>query len=122
MAKILIIEDNALSMKFEVFLLESAGHTVLAAIDAEAGLTLAHDEQPDLILMDFQLPGMDGFEATSRLKRCAATSAIPLLALTALALKGDEARVLAAGCDGYISKPLRYRAFLATVEAHLART
>ncbi|HET6331582.1 MAG TPA: response regulator [Polyangiales bacterium] len=122
MARILIIEDNPLSMKFEVFLLESAGHTVLAAIDAEAGLVLARDERPDLILMDIQLPGMDGFEATSRLKQSADTSAIPVLALTALAVKGDEARLLAAGCDGYISKPLRYQVFLATIEAHLART
>ena len=79
------------------FLLQSAGHTVLSATDAEAGLTLARDEQPDLILMDIQLPGMDGLEATALLKRDDATRAIPVIALTALAMKGDEERIRAAG-------------------------
>ena len=69
MAKILIVEDNPANMTLAVFLLQSAGHTVLSATDAEAGLTLARDEQPDLILMDIQLPGMDGLEATALLKR-----------------------------------------------------
>ena len=109
MAKVLIVEDNPANMTLAVFLLESAGHTVLSATDAEAGLTLARDEQPDLILMDIQLPGMDGLEATALLKRDDATRAIPVIALTALAMKGDEERIRAAGCDGYIAKPLRYR-------------
>jgi two-component system cell cycle response regulator DivK len=120
MAKVLIIEDNAANMSLAVFLLESAGHTVLSATDAEAGLTLARAEQPDLILMDIQLPGMDGLEATAVLKRNAATSAIPVIALTALAMKGDEKRIRAAGCDGYIAKPLAYRDFLAVISAQLA--
>ena len=101
------------------FLLESAGHTVLGAIDAEAGLTLARAEQPNLILMDIQLPGMDGLEATAILKRDNATRAIPVIALTALAMKGDEERIRAAGCDGYIAKPLAYRDFLAVIAAQL---
>ena len=122
MAKVLIVEDNAANMTLAVFLLQSAGHTVLSATDAEAGLTLARDEQPDLILMDIQLPGMDGLEATVLLKRDEATRAIPVIALTALAMKGDEERIRAAGCDGYIAKPMRYRAFLATIAAQLART
>ena len=88
---------------------------MLSATDAEAGLTLARDEQPDLILMDIQLPGMDGLEATALLKRDEATRAIPVIALTALAMKGDEERIRAAGCDGYIAKPMRYQEFLATV-------
>ena len=113
MAKVLIVEDNAANMSLAVFLLQSAGHTVLTATDAEAGLTLARDEQPNLILMDIQLPGMDGLEATVLLKRDEATSAIPVIALTALAMKGDEERIRAAGCDGYIAKPLAYRDFLA---------
>jgi two-component system cell cycle response regulator DivK len=119
MAKVLIVEDNPANMALAVFLLESAGHTVLSATDAEAGLTLARDEQPNLILMDIQLPGMDGLEATALLKRDDATRAIPVIALTALAMKGDEERIRAAGCDGYIAKPLAYRDFLAAVAAQL---
>jgi two-component system, cell cycle response regulator DivK len=122
MATILVVEDNPANMKLAMTLLRSAGHTVLSATDAEAGLMLARAEQPSLILMDIQLPGMDGIEATMRLKRDSATSAIPVIALTALAMKGDEERIRAAGCDGYIAKPMRYQAFLATVAAHLART
>jgi two-component system cell cycle response regulator DivK len=122
MAKILVVEDNADNMKLAVFLLESAGHTVLSATDAEAGLTLARAERPNLILMDIQLPGMDGLEAAALLKRDNATRAIPVIALTALAMKGDEQRILEAGCDGYIAKPLRYREFLAAVAAQLAAT
>jgi two-component system, cell cycle response regulator DivK len=121
MATILIIEDNAANMTLAVFLLESAGHTVLSATDAEAGLTLARGGQPQLILMDIQLPGMDGLAATMLLKSDEATRAIPVIALTALAMKGDEERIRAAGCDGYIAKPMRYREFLAAVASQLAR-
>jgi two-component system, cell cycle response regulator DivK len=119
MATVLIVEDNAANMKLSKFLLESAGHTVVGATDAETGLTLARDEQPNLILMDIQLPGMDGLEATALLKADDATRGIPVIALTALAMKGDEERIRAAGCDGYIAKPLAYREFLATISAHL---
>ena len=119
MARVLIVEDNPTNMTLAVFLLQSAGHTVLRATDAEAGLTLARAEQPNLILMDIQLPGMDGLEATMTLKHDAATRAIPVIALTALAMKGDEERIRAAGCDGYIAKPMRYQEFLATVAAQL---
>jgi two-component system cell cycle response regulator DivK len=122
MAKVLIVEDNPGNMTLVVFLLQSAGHAVLSATNAEAGLTLARDEKPNLILMDIQLPGMDGLEATGLLKRDEATRAIPVIALTALAMKGDEERIRAAGCDGYVAKPIRYREFLATVAAQLART
>ena len=121
MAKVLIIEDNATNMTLAVFLLQSAGHAVISAIDAEAGLTLARDELPDLILMDIQLPGMDGLQATALLKKDETTRAIPVIALTALAMKGDEERIRAAGCDGYIAKPMRYQEFLATIAAHLAK-
>jgi two-component system cell cycle response regulator DivK len=119
MAKILVVEDNPANMRLAILLLQSAGHTVLSATNAEAGLTLARDEQPNLILMDIQLPGMDGLEATALLKRDSATSAIPVVALTALAMKGDEERIRAAGCDGYIAKPLAYRDFLAVISAQL---
>jgi two-component system cell cycle response regulator DivK len=122
MATILVVEDNRANMKLALTLLQSAGHRVLSATDAEAGLLLARAEHPGLILMDIQLPGMDGLEATMELKRDAATSSIPVIALTALAMKGDEERMRAAGCDGYIAKPIRYQDFLATIAAHLAAT
>src|ERR1700719_2887869 len=114
MATILVIEDNPTNMTLAVFLLQSVGHAVLSATDAEAGLTLARQEQPDLILMDIQLPGMDGLAATLLLKGDDATRRIPVIALTALAMKGDEERIRAAGCDGYIAKPTRYEEFLVT--------
>ena len=119
MATVLVVEDNADNMLLTVMLLESVGHTVLSAVDAEAGLTLARNGRPDLILMDVQLPGMDGLAATALLKADVATRAIPVVALTALAMKGDEARIRAAGCDGYIAKPMRIQEFLAAVAAHL---
>jgi len=121
MAKLLVVEDNPTNMKLAVLLLETAGHAVITATDAEAGIVLARREHPHLILMDIQLPGMDGLEATALLKRDEATRGIPVIALTALAMNGDEARIRAAGCDGYIAKPLRYRDFLATVATHLSR-
>ena len=121
MATVLVVEDNPANMTLVIFLLESVGHAVINARDAEAGLTLAREEQPDLILMDIQLPGMDGLEATALLKRDETTRAIPVIALTALAMKGDEERIRAAGCDGYIAKPLAYRDFLAAMAAQLAQ-
>jgi two-component system cell cycle response regulator DivK len=121
MGKVLVVEDNPANMTLATFLLKSAGHTVLGATDAEHGLTLARNEQPDLILMDIQLPGMDGLEATALLKSDEATRAIPVIALTALAMKGDEERIRAAGCDGYIAKPLAYKEFLATISSQLSK-
>ncbi len=121
MATVLVVEDNPANMTLAVFLLQSAGHTVISATDAEAGLTLAREARPNLILMDIQLPRMDGLQATALLKSDDATRAIPVIALTALAMKGDEERIRAAGCDGYIAKPMRYRDFVAAVAAQLAR-
>jgi two-component system cell cycle response regulator DivK len=119
MATVLIVEDNPANLTLATFLLQSAGHTVLSARDAETGVALARVEQPDLVLVDIQLPGMDGLEATALLKSDQATRAIPVIALTALAMKGDEERIRAAGCDGYIAKPLAYKEFLATIATHL---
>ncbi len=120
MSTILLIEDNATNMTLAVILLESVGHTVLKAADAEIGLVIAREKQPDLILMDVQLPGMDGLQATGVLKSAEETRAIPVIALTALAMSGDEERIRAAGCDGYIAKPFRYKEFLATIAEQLA--
>jgi two-component system cell cycle response regulator DivK len=120
MATILLVEDNETNMKLSLFLLESADHTVFTATNAETGLALARERHPDLILMDIQLPGMDGLQATVLLKADAATRDIPVIALTALAMKGDEERIRAAGCDGYIAKPLDYKQFLAMIKAQLS--
>jgi two-component system, cell cycle response regulator DivK len=119
MARILVIEDNTSNMALATFILESGGHTVLEAADAEAGLSRARAEQPDLILMDIQLPGMDGLQATALLKKDGATRAIPVVALTALAMKGDKERILEAGCDGYIAKPMAYQVLLDAVARFL---
>ncbi|HEY3133517.1 MAG TPA: response regulator [Gemmatimonadaceae bacterium] len=121
MAKVLVVEDNPANLTLATFLLESAGHSVLTARDGETGVALAAAEQPDLILMDIQLPGMDGLRATALLKGAAATHDIPVIALTALAMKGDEARIREAGCDGYIAKPLSYKDFLATISTQLEK-
>ena len=109
MAKVLVVEDNPANMKLTSLLLRGAGHVVLSAVDAETGLRLAHDEQPDLILMDIQLPDMDGLAATAILKQDPGTEAIPIIALSALAMQADKERSQAAGCDAYIVKPLRYK-------------
>jgi two-component system cell cycle response regulator DivK len=126
MAKILVVEDNPANMKLTSLLLRSAGHSVLSAVDAETGLRLARGEQPDLILMDIQLPGMDGLTATTILKQDPATASIPVVALSALAMKADVERSQTAGCDAYIAKPLRYRGLYAVLErlleAHPAGT
>jgi CheY-like chemotaxis protein len=105
--KILIVEDNAINMKLATLLVRAAGHIAIEAIDAESGLLLAHSELPDLILMDVQLPGMDGFEATTMLKNDPITASIPVIALTAMATTRDEDRARNAGCDAFITKPLQ---------------
>ena len=119
MAKILVIEDSPINMKLTCFLLQKFGHTVLDAVDAELGLARARKEQPDLILMDIQLPGMDGLTATALLKQDSTTAAIPIIALTALAMKIDHEKSLTAGCDAYIAKPLRYKELNAMINNFL---
>ena len=121
MARILIVEDNAANMKLASLLLLNAGHTALCAVDAETGLTLARAERPDLILMDIQLPGMDGLAATALLKQDPATAAIPIIALTAMAMKEDREKTRAAGCDAYIAKPLRYQELYAAIDGLLVK-
>jgi two-component system cell cycle response regulator DivK len=117
MPRILIIEDNPANMKLTTLLLTNAGHSVLRAVDAESGIMLARTETPDLILIDIQLPGMDGLAATALLKQDSLTAAIPVVALTAMAMKDDQEKSVIAGCDGYIAKPLRYKELYATIDA-----
>jgi two-component system cell cycle response regulator DivK len=122
MPRILVVEDNPANMKLATLLLRNAGHTPLCAVDAETGLTLARAEQPDLILMDIQLPGMDGLAATALLKADPVTASIPIIALTAMAMKEDREKTAAAGCDAYIAKPLRYQELYAAIDALLLAT
>jgi CheY-like chemotaxis protein len=109
--RILIVEDNAMNMELAVDLLQAAGYVVLSATEAEQGIEVARATKPDLILMDISLPGMDGLVATQRLKSDPATREIPVVALTAHAMKGDEEKALAAGCAGYLTKPIDTRTF-----------
>ena len=110
-AKILIIEDNPVNMELATDLLEMAGYITFQAEDAEKGIRMAGETLPDLILMDIQLPGMDGLTATTILKGNAATCHLRIVALTAHAMKGDEERALSLGCLGYITKPINTRSF-----------
>ncbi|MBI2305890.1 MAG: response regulator [Rhodocyclales bacterium] len=121
MARILIIDDSPTGMMLAVFVLEKAGHATLQAERAAQGIEIARREQPDLILMDIQLPDMDGIEATRILKADPATRDIPVIALSAYAMKGDEEKILIAGAAGYITKPIRYKDFQAQVAAATAR-
>lgn len=103
---ILVVEDNATNRFFAEAVLRAAGYVVQCAGDAERGIAMAQSEQPALILMDVSLPGLDGLTATTRLRGDPATGHIPVIALTAHAMQGDEERALAAGCVAYVSKPV----------------
>jgi two-component system, cell cycle response regulator DivK len=119
-ARLLIVEDNPANMKLAILLLGNAGHEVLSAVDAEIGIGLAREAQPQLILMDVQLPGMDGLTATALLKSDPATAHIPIIALTAMAMKDDEEKCKKAGCDAYIAKPLRHAELYSTIDRLLS--
>ena len=113
--RVLVVDDHSMSLELVTALLEQEGNQVLAATSGEVGLRLAAAEAPDLILMDLQLPGMTGYEAIRRLKADPATAAIPVLALTGSAMRGDDLKVREAGADGYLTKPLDARAFRETL-------
>lgn len=120
MARILIIEDNPANIELMSFLLGAYGHTPLSAADGPRGVAAARSERPDLIACDVNLPGMDGFAVLAALKTEPSLSGVPILAVTALAMAGDREKVLAAGFDGYISKPIEPESFVAELEAFLA--
>ena len=111
MTVVLIVEDNPRNLKLVRDLLEHSGYRTLEATTAEDGLALARARRPDLVLMDVQLPGMDGVQALARLRADPATNGIPVVAVTAFAMKDDRARFAAAGFDGYLEKPISVRAF-----------
>jgi two-component system cell cycle response regulator DivK len=117
--KILIIEDEPTNMKLVSFLLSHSGYEVLAADHAELGITFAREKQPNLILLDIQMPGMNGLTAVRLLKDDPLTRHIPVVAMTAFAMPGDEERFLDAGCDGYIAKPIRYKKLWKTIDSFL---
>jgi two-component system cell cycle response regulator len=114
-ATILVIDDNPVNLKLASEVLLAEGYRVVRADDAEQALTLLAHQMPDVILTDIALPGMDGLELTRTLKSDARYRHLPVIALTASAMKGDEARVLAAGCDAYIAKPLDTRQLSASI-------
>ena len=120
-AVVLVVEDNARNLKLVRDVLAHAGFEVLEAGDAETGLELARARVPDLVLMDVHLPGIDGVEALARLRADATTAAIPVVALTAYAMKEDRERFEAAGFDGYLEKPISVRELPGQVEAVLRR-
>lgn len=117
--RILVVDDNPTNLKLVMCVLELEGYRVDQAIDAEQALAFLHDIVPDLIFMDISLPGMDGLTLTRKLKDQERFKHIPIVALTAFAMKGDEERAREAGCDGYIAKPIDTRAFPAQVAGYL---
>jgi two-component system, cell cycle response regulator len=119
MARMLVIEDNPANLELMGYLLKAFGHTPLLASDGEQGLAIARSEVPDLIVCDVQLPQMDGYAIARQLKEWPETRAIPVIAVTALAMVGDRDRIIAHGFDGYISKPIVPQTFVAQVENFL---
>jgi two-component system cell cycle response regulator DivK len=117
--RILIVEDQEDNRVIMRDVLSTAGYDLIEALNGEDGVKLAQSERPDLILMDIQLPLMDGYEATRRIKGFADLKSIPIIAVTSYALSGDEAKARAAGCDGYVAKPFSPRELLATVREYL---
>ena len=118
--RILVVEDTVNNRRILNDLLTNAGFEVVEAFDGEKGVAMAAEYRPDLILMDIQLPLVDGYEATRRIKANPELQAIPIIAVTSYALSGDEAKAIAAGCDGYFAKPFSPRVILAKIREFLS--
>jgi CheY-like chemotaxis protein len=118
-SRIIIADDNDTNLVFMTFLLEALGHTALSASSGEAALELSCSERPDLVLLDLHMPGMDGFETLRAIRRQPALQDLPVIAVTALAMVGDRETALAAGFDGYISKPVQPRQFASQINPFL---
>ncbi len=116
---ILVVEDNAQNLELVEYLLEEAGLEVRQAMDAQAARKVMSEEVPDLILMDMQLPGTDGLTLVAEIRQREALRHVPIIALTAHAMRGDKERFLAGGCDGYISKPIQVASFVSEVRSFL---
>lgn len=119
--RILLIEDNPVNRRLAQFLLKSQGYEVWEVTNATEAFAALKERRPDLILMDIQLPGMDGLDATRHLKADPATRDIPVLAVTSYAMKGDEAKAFEAGCSGYVTKPIDKTLFLEAVAKALGK-
>jgi len=119
--KILVIEDNEQNIYLVTFILEKHGYEVIQARDGRAGIELAKQTDPDLILLDIQLPVMDGYAVAQELKSNPALSGVPIVAVTSYAMVGDREQILASGCTGYIEKPINPETFMADVEQHLPK-
>jgi CheY-like chemotaxis protein len=119
--RILVVEDNDMNMQLVEYLLEEGGYTIVKATSGEEALSILDDGTPDLILMDIHLPGLDGLSVVRRIKGDPRTYGVPVLALTAHAMRGDRDRFLEAGCDGYISKPIDVKTFLASIEKYVKK-
>ena len=119
MKRILVVEDNETNMYLIRFILEKSGYEVIEAKDGASGVELAIKEKPDLIIMDLQLPDIDGLEATKRIRASKADGKIPIIALTSYAMASDREKALAVGCTGYISKPINPETFMAEIEKYL---
>ena len=119
MKRMLVIEDNETNMYLIRFMLEKSGYEVIEAREGAVGVELAIKEKPDLIIMDVQLPDIDGLEATKRIRASEADTEIPIVALTSYAMAGDRERALAAGCTGYIEKPINPETFISEIEKYL---
>ncbi len=117
--RVLVVEDQEDNRRILRDLLTSGGYEVLEAVTGEEGVALAEAQRPDLILMDIQLPGLDGYEATRRIKANPTLRQIPIIAVTSYALSGDDAKALEAGCDAYITKPFSPRELLAKIRQYL---
>jgi two-component system, cell cycle response regulator DivK len=117
--RILVVEDTEDNRQIIRDLLSSAGYELIEAADGAEGVALAQSQHPDLILMDIQLPQMDGYEATRRIRAVPGLAAVPIIAVTSYALSGDEAKTRAAGCDGYVAKPFSPRQLLAKIREFL---
>jgi len=120
--KVLIVEDNELNMKLFHDLLEAQGYETLETREGLAALSLAREHRPDLILMDIQLPEISGLEVTKWLKEDDDLRQIPVIAVTAFAMKGDEQKIREGGCEAYISKPISVLSFLQTIDGYLKKT
>jgi CheY-like chemotaxis protein len=121
MAKILLVEDNPTNLALMQYLLRAFGHTTISAADGASGVALAAKEVPDIILMDLQMPTLDGFDAASQIKSVPALQAVPIVAVTASAMVGDRGKILARGFDGYIAKPITPETFVSQVESFLRK-
>ena len=119
MKRILVVEDNEKNMYLIGFILRNNGFEVIEARTGEEGIELANKEKPDLILMDIQLPGIDGLETTRRIRESEADGKVPIVALTSYAMTGDREKALNAGCTGYLEKPINPETFMDSIEKYL---